>query len=469
MHQLTIVSRRSFLKLSAASLAALGLSVAQEDSPARDAADVVFINLADTHSAYDNYPRLLETLRSLIADYGDTPVYILFNGDIFELGNVVAARSQGEADWEFLRALQALAPVIVNLGNHEFHFMPPEDFVAAAQAEGITVIGNILSRDSGMLIAPAFVTVAAGDYTIDVIGTATNAANTYPASLREDLVLPQSSTWLASSLNSFARSDFAVLMSHAGVVDDRRTLPTLPEQMLFAVGGHDHLVLHEVLLHPEVEGLHYLHNGFKAERFNIAELRLHDEGHVEAHYRDVMLLADLPEDEALQQRIAALREQHLEPADLAVLGSMERDYSVREAAQWAVETLREATGADVAMLNHTSFGSGLAAGEVPLYRFNEFLRFDNDVMRAEVDGETLQAILAIANQDADTPLDMRTGDFVYSTALEPQAGERYVMVTSSWIALPFNVGLYLGVEGIAFEQLPDISVKGLLRQALADA
>ena len=120
----------------------------------------------------------------------------------------------------------------------------------------------------------------------------------------------------------------------------------------------------------------------------------------------------------------------------------------------------------MALLNHTSFGSGLAAGELSRYRFNEFMRFDNDVMVANIDSETMATILSRANFDANTPLETLSGDFVYSSPLTVEPGRTYRLVTSSWIAMDFNQKNFLGVEGIEFEKLDGVTTKGLLAQSL---
>ncbi len=87
-------------------------------------------------------------------------------------------------------------------------------------------------------------------------------------------------------------------------------------------------------------------------------------------------------------------------------------------------------------------------------------------MRVSVEGEVLLDMLALANQGETTPFEARTGDFVYATDLEPVPGQRYTLVTSSWVALPENATRYLGRSDLEFAQLGGITVKGLLVEAL---
>ena len=121
--------------------------------------------------------------------------------------------------------------------------------------------------------------------------------------------------------------------------------------------------------------------------------------------------------------------------------------TVREAALWSVEAVRDAVGADAAFLNHTSFGSGLNAGPLAKYRF------DNDVMVATVDARTLRSIMARSNQHKMRDLAERSGDLLYANALDIQDGREYRIATSSWVALDF-------------EQVEGVTTKGILTDTM---
>jgi hypothetical protein len=48
--------------------------------------ELVAVNMADTHSAYDAYPRILTAVERLSGQYAGRNMVFLFNGDLFELG-----------------------------------------------------------------------------------------------------------------------------------------------------------------------------------------------------------------------------------------------------------------------------------------------------------------------------------------------------------------------------------------------
>lgn len=439
--------------------------------------DVIFINMADLHSSYDNFPGVLGRVQALVREYAEAATYIILNGDLFEQGNLCTARTQGAVDWFFLEQLRACAPVIYNIGNHEFDFLDPHDFLAEAAARDVTVLSNI--RVDGEPLAPASHRFSAAGKDIALVAVATNQDFTYPEPLRARLGLPEPADWFAKHyLELIEGSDYNVVISHAGVVADVAMMAQLPDtrKHLFVVGGHDHLNFRKY-----VSSRSYLHNGFKAEKINVVKVSFVDDA-AWISFQDypiepinelgVMMNSHnapnptLTNTAALIERIQQVRQDTLNAQDLEPIGTLPRDFTVQEAINWAIETIKNELGVDVAILNHTSFGAGLPEGDLPRYRFDEFLRFDSDLLQATVDSDTLQRILSRANQNAYTLLKERTGDFIYTNNIDPQPDQHYTLVTSSWVAMPFNTMRYLNTDDITFSKIDGITLKALLQTAL---
>ncbi len=439
--------------------------------------DVIFINMADLHSSYDNFPGVLGRVQALVREYTDAVIYIILNGDLFEQGNLCTARTQGAVDWFFLEQLRACAPVIYNIGNHEFDFLEPQDFLAEARARDIIVMSNMLV--DGQPLAPASYRFTAADKDIALVAVTTNQDFTYPEHLRPRLTLPDPGTWFADNYQQLIEgSDYNVVISHAGVVADVAMMAQLPDtrKHLFVVGGHDHLNFRKY-----VSGRSYLHNGFKAEKINLVKVSFVEDA-AWISFQDypidpinelgVMMNSHnapnptLTNTAALIERIQQVRQNTLNAQDLEPIGTLPRDFTVQEAINWAIETIKNELGVDVAILNHTSFGAGLPEGDLPRYRFDEFLRFDSELLQATVDSDTLQRILSRANQNAYTLLKERTGDFIYTNNIDPQPDQHYTLVTSSWVAMPFNTMRYLNTDDITFSKIDGITLKALLQTAL---
>lgn len=422
--------------------------------------DCVVINLADTHSAYEHYPRLVAQVDRLVADYPRSEHVFLINGDVFEYANAVARKSQGAADWAVLRRLRQHGPVILNLGNHEFDFLAPEQLVQRAEAAGVTVIGTIGLAGRAAPLVPATADLEFGERVVRIVGIATDNRNTYPPDRRETLMIPDPVAWARAHIGpALAGADYGILLSHAGLTADKAIVSGLPEPFLFAVGGHDHLVLQS-----EIDGTPYRHHGAYGERLNVATVRFVD-GAPRVTFYDHVFAADDPVDSTLSEFIRALERHHLSPEETAMIGRIPRPLALHEAAHWVVETLRGALGVDAVLLNHTSFGSGLSAGPLRRYHFDRFLRFDNPLVETEVDGRTLARLLARSNPSRQTPLRDRTGDFVYATRLEPEPEKRYRIATSAWVAMEPNQARYLGTN-LEFQRMEGLTTKGVLEDQL---
>lgn len=422
--------------------------------------DLVLLNLADLHSAYDRLPQLLTRIREVKARHPQVPHVLLFNGDLFEQGNVVAVRSGGTLDWAFMRAVRREMPVIFNIGNHEADLMDQQDFVRQARALGLSVITNLYDRRTGLPYARTFTSITVGERQIPVLGLGVNALSTYPKAVRDTILPPDPVEFFGSAYAPLVTgSDFNVVLTHAGVVPDKVMLAGLKGTNL-VVGGHDHLHLRH-----DVGRSVYLHNGFKGELLNVVKVQFGEKG-------TTLTSEDLPIDEnALGDRLLTVlverqRELHLTDEDRAVIGQIDRTYTVQAAARWAVEQVKKATGADVVAINHTSFGRGFKQGDVTQVQFAEFLRFDNKLMRATVDAATLAGVMKLANQDQAARFEDLTGDFVYANELQPEAGRTYTLVTVDFLTLPENQARFFGRDGLSFEPVGTLTSKGVLAAAL---
>lgn len=446
------ISRRTAIHLVGAAglMPALGSVAAAQSGPAAR-----LIVLSDLHSAYERSAQLLAAVAAEIAA-SPVPGAILINGDVFELGNVVASRSAGAVDWQLLRKLAALAPTVLNIGNHEPDFVNDlAEVIRLAREAGLTVVTNIVDTRTGAPYADASTTLDLGDLPLSVVGIATAAINTYPKATREQLTIPDPAAWASDQLRAHLASDsLAVVLSHAGVVADRAILPLLADGSLL-IGGHDHLLI------DHAEGAtRYLHTGSWSNLLTVIDIA--PDSTLSARRVEVAL--DGAADEELAALIAATMAEHLTDEDRAVVGTSDNELSLGESARFAAASLAASVGGDVGFIGHTTFGTGFPEGEISKFVFDSVVRFDGKVVTAEVDQATLDAILARVNQEGDIPLASRTGDFLYAA---PEAGgkDRYVIVANDWSAI--NQKTYFGREDLAFTEVPDLRVKAIVTAALA--
>jgi 2',3'-cyclic-nucleotide 2'-phosphodiesterase (5'-nucleotidase family) len=454
--------------------------------------EAIFVAIADEHSAYERTAQVVARVDRVKAENPGVPLAVLIDGDVFEAGNGVAARSRGVVDFAMLRALARRAPTVLNLGNHEAEFFDLAETVARARAAGVTVVGNITNRETGELFAPASAKLrleaarslgtrdedskarasafagtpadreARRYVEVVVAGEATDAAATYRAGVRPTLGLANPVDWGKRNLAGLlAGAPVKVVLSHAGLRSDRELLELVPDGTLF-VGAHDHLRF----VHRAGRTV-YFHSGSWNGFLSIARLRRDAAGAPDWEIEQVRIKAGDPADPQLAKVIAETRARYLAPADLAPIGRLPQALDREAAARFVVRAVRRAAAVDAAFIGNTTFGGGLPAGEVSREALDGCVRFDGTICVAEVSGGRLREFLRGANQGADTTWEERRGEFLFADSLaasEIDPGKVYRIATNDWGMK--NRGRYFGSEAIAFAERPELRLKAIAREAL---
>ncbi len=451
------VSRRLVLSAGAAFAAS---AAAPRLAFGQNAPDVTAIILSDLHSPYRRLAQLVAAVERTATEAAGR-VLIIINGDMFERGNGVALRSRVSADMVALARLGEIAPVFFNIGNHETAVL--EDmaiFTREATALGVHVTSNIIDARTGELLAPAALTTSVGGRRLALAGIGTDNIFTYRPSIRPTLTIPRPVAWARSLIGGLTReSDAAIILSHAGVAADKAMLDTIPSRALL-IGGHDHLAFTH-----QTDDLAYVHTGSWGNGFAVASMTFNPEGGADTTLTSVAVAPDDPADERVAAAIATAMDEHLTDNDRAVIGEAAQTLDLARSIMFATEAVREATGADVAFLGHTTFGSGLQAGPITRHDFDAYIRFDGDIRTAPIQGSQLAMIMDRANQHLATTLDQRTGDFVYARALDIDPGAIYTVAANGWTAI--NQQSYLGTENLDFAEVPGIRLKQVVADALA--
>lgn len=420
------------------------------------ASGIRVIVLSDLHSAYDRMGQMLATVERQVAE-SNMPSIIILNGDLFEAGNTVAARSGGEIDWAFLKALSETAPTVMNIGNHESDIDNDlAHFVTRAQGLGVKVLTNITDPRTGALYAPSSATLEVGGARVTFAALGVNNLFTYPKASRPQLSIPEPIEWAKANLKARLKDgDINIVLSHAGVVPDKAILPTLPDGTLM-IGGHDHLNIEY-----SQGNTRYLHTGCWAVAATAATI---EEPGKAASFTRLDIDPAAPMSDKLSKLVPAVMAKYLTADDTALVGKSSKAMSNDETGLFVAAAMAEKAGADVGFIGHTTFGAGLPEGGVSRYAFNSSVRFDGKLMKAEVNAAALTDILARCNQFGNFPFEKRTGDYLYAN---PKAGQKdqFTLVCNDWAAK--NQKSYFGREDMTFTEVPDLMVKTVALEKLA--
>lgn len=422
--------------------------------------EAIAVVIGDMHSAYERTAQFVARVDRVRMENAGVPLVVLIDGDTFELGNVVARRSEGAVDFAMFAALAKLAPTVLNLGNHEPEFFDMADTVARVQAAGVTVIGgNALDRATGRSFAPASARVKLGARAAVIVGITTDRLATFRAAVRPGLDLADPVVWAKQNLAAqLEDAPLPVVLSHAGLRADRAMLPLVPDGTLFA-GAHDHLRF----VHRE-GGTVYFHSGSWTDFVSIARLRRTADG-LHWEVEQLPIAAGDPSDPRLAALIRETMAKHLTAEETAVVGHTRHALAPAEAAMFAVEAARTAARADAALIGATTFGAGLPAGDVTRFALDACVRFDGPLFVAEVDGAWLKRLLTHCNQGADTPFAERTGENRLAVAPTDIAeSRRYRLATTDWIAR--NAKANFGDDAPVFAEVPDVKLKAAVIAAL---
>jgi 2',3'-cyclic-nucleotide 2'-phosphodiesterase (5'-nucleotidase family) len=433
-------------------------------NPLAAPSDARLIILSDLHSAYESAAATLGAVAAEVRAAAGRPIAIAINGDIFERGNVVALRSDGVLDWRFLEALRSLAPVVVNLGNHETALLDDlAEVVRRLRAIGITVVSNIGDARTGLGFAEPVVDLAAGGRILRIAALGTDELMTYRQPVRPTLVLPEPAAYGRERIAGLlAGADIPVVLSHAGVSADRAFLDRLPPGTLI-VGGHEHLTF----LHGQADGTRYVHVGSWNRGFAVADISSHGGRRL----IDVTRRAIAPDTTLDKGHAAAVREmvqKHLTEQDRVQVGRLAAPLGLGDAARVLAGAMARATQSHIGIMSHTTLGTGLPAGSITAYDLAAFIRFDGPLFLAELDGATVASLYGVANQDGELPLAARRGDFIYMNVEPVSQAFRYRVVTNGWTRLPANQRRYFDREGLTFTEIPEKRLRAIMAEALPD-
>lgn len=402
---------------------------AAQQAPAGTACAII-LSTNDTHGQI--YPRthrwsgerevggsaVLAARWDAIRDTAACPVFVFSGGDVMQ-GTAVSNLLGGAST---IAAFNALGYDAAALGNHEFDWGIEVLLDRISEAEFPFLGANVLEKETGEhpdWLEP-FTIIERDGVRIGVIGLATigTPETTGPWNVETLDFRP-----ISEALDRYipiVRAegvDFVVALLHAGgtcagedVCDGEaiRELGKTVATFDYAVTGHTHTVFATV-----INGAPVVQSGANTSQFGLGRLDRDTSGAVSARILDIItpwadeiepdpevraLVAEfLAETDAISE--ATIGVTMAQPL-FRVRGS-EAGYAL---GRLIADAQREATGAEVAIMNNGGIRTGLAAGEVTFGEVLAIQPFENTLIRLNLPGDrllaTLEHVLSRGSPDA---------------------------------------------------------------------
>ncbi len=407
-------SRLPLMILVAAVLAA-GPAAGQEPVPGGGPWNLTIFHTNDTHSAF--LPRAAHwredrkpvggviPLAWHLADQRRTaPGNIFVDAGDFMTGNPVSQLTEdGVPGVAVARMMTALGYDAGVVGNHEFDI--GSDLVGRLVTYfGYPLFGaDIALPDGGPALPQEPLILRRGDLRVGVFGVscAGMAEVVTPAKLGGWHMAPQVDIVRRIAAELDPLTDVIVLLSHNGVDGDKALAAALAGAGVdVIVGGHSHTRLKKPVL---AGGILIVQAGSKMTNLGRLDLQVADDRVVMYDGRLVDLWSDGTFAGAELTALATGYENEVMEKYGRQIGTLAVDLrkgrGEHELGDWLADCLREAAGADVALINSGGIRKPLNAGPVTALDINEMLPFANNLIRLKLTGEQLKAIV---QQNADS-------------------------------------------------------------------
>lgn len=351
--------------------------------------------------AIGGFVRLEQEIRATRAARPRGSLLVLDGGDILTgtpLTDLDVRGSKGGGMLDFLEAVDYDAWVV---GNHEFDKGLDNLALLTDQSRTSVLSANLRTPDGAAPLLPRQTyseVFERGDVRIGVIGVTTDSlAGLMNRKDFERLKLVDPAVAVGAEVKRLdPDTDLLVVLSHMGVDDDVE-LARRVKGIDLIVGGHSHTRLTAA---RRVEDTWIVQAGSYTRSLGVVDLVV--EGDAIAKF-DYQLRDLVPETATVppSARIQGLVDEYAAQIDgyygvriSSAPATLGRDYHHESGlGRWIADVVREAGGADVGLYNGGGLRADLASGDVTIGSIYGCFPFRNEVMRFEMDGKALQAVL----------------------------------------------------------------------------
>lgn len=379
--------------------------------------DIIILYESDVHCEVEGYSKLAAMKKELQQTYAK--VGVVSGGDYIQ-GNSLGVISQGEYIVELMNLVGYDA---VTLGNHEFDYRLErlEELIGMMDTEPVCCNFQKIGENTSYF--KPYSIVSYGDVDIAYIGITTPSTLTASSPTQfkdedENFIY----TFHSSDLYDVVQesidaaeaegADYIIAISHVGYADDEiyGTLEDV-EDLIRNTDGFD--VVLDAHAHVTVENKEITDKGGNTVVLSAAGTKFEYIGKLtisdDVIETELMKTEDYPETdpevdayiERLYAEYATLGERKVATSEVdLVIQDENGNRLVRNAetnlGDLCAEAFRSAVGADIGYINGGGLRSGISAGDVSFNQLLGVLPFNNTVVLAEVDGQTIKDMMEMA-------------------------------------------------------------------------
>ena len=321
---------------------------------------------------------------------GNQPTLLLAAGDMIQ-GNAWANLFRGKSSLEVMNAMRFDAMAV---GNHEFDFGPKVLKGRMAQARFPMLGANV----KGFPGLKPFVIKNLQGVRIAIIGVVTpeTPVATHPRNVA-GLTFSTPESAVKKYLPELKRrADIIIVLSHCGFQADRELAAKVPEIDVI-VGGHSHTKI----LQPELVGRTIIVQAWEhGKALGVLNLRIKD-GKVAGFDGALQEISPASGDPDCQvQEIVARYARQADSLLQRVIGETQVDLDGKHVrtgetnlGDFVADVMREAAGAEAAIINGGGIRTGIAQGKVTVKDVYAVLPFDNYLVAISLTGAQVKAAL----------------------------------------------------------------------------
>ncbi len=321
------------------------------------------------------------------------PTFLLIAGDVLQ-GTPYSTVYRGEVE---IACLNEMATSAMCLGNHEFDYGQENlrDLIELADFPVVSANVTVADTAGDGAFTEELVWLEAGDKRVLVIGLTTpeTPITTAPRNVVGLEFADPAATAKAVISEYGDDADVIVAVTHLGFENDLALAGDVPELDVI-VGGHTHTKVDE----PAKVGKTLVCSAYEYGIYlGRMDLGVGDDGELSMTGYELMpVTGAAPSDEAVAAVIEEYKKGLSEKLDV-VVGTVDTVLNRKAVTEketnfgdFVADLMREATGADVALVNGGGVRADLGPGEITLGDVLTALPFGNEVVVLDVPGATLR-------------------------------------------------------------------------------